>query len=58
MNKKYRVDTFIGKEHRKTYFDSKEEALIFAGKEVARGKVVFLLKHIIDGKYDVVKEIK
>lgn len=56
-NKEYRVDTF-GKEHKKTYFDSREEALIFAGKETEKGKNVFLLKHIIDGKYDVVKEIK
>lgn len=58
MNKEYRVDTFIGKDHKKTYFNSKEEALIFAGKEVASGKITFLLKHIIDGKYDVVEEIR
>lgn len=54
----YRVDTFTGKEHKKNYFDTKHDALIFAGKEVARGKIVFLLKHIINGKYDVVEEIK
>ena len=35
-NKEYRVDTFIGKDHKKTYFDSKEEALIFAGVEEAK----------------------
>lgn len=58
MNKKYRVDTFTGKEHKKNYFDTKHDALIFAGKEVAKGKIVFLLKHIIDGKYNVMKEIK
>lgn len=58
MNKEYRVDTFSGKEHKKIYFDSKEEALIFSGKEAEKGKIVFLLKHIIDGKYDVVKEIR
>ena len=58
MNKEYRVDTFIGKSHKKNYFDGIEEALIFAGKETEKGKNVFLLKHIIDGKYDVVKEIK
>lgn len=57
-NKEYRVDTFIGKDHKKTYFNSKEEALIFAGKEVASGKIVFLLKHVIDGKYNVVEEIR
>ena len=58
MNKEYRVDTFIGKDHKKTYFNSKEEALIFSEKEVTRGKIVFLLKHIIDGKYEVVEEIR
>lgn len=58
MNKEYRVDTFIGKDHKKTYFNSKEKALIFAEKEVASGKITFLLKHIIDGKYDVVEEIR
>lgn len=54
----YRVDTFTGKEHKKNYFDTKHDALIFAGKEAAREKHVFLLKHIINGKYDVVEEIK
>ena len=58
MHKEYRVDTFIGKSHKKTYFDTKEDALIFAGKETGKGKIVFLLKHIIDGKYNVVEEIK
>lgn len=58
MYKEYRVDTFIGKSHKKNYFDGKEKALIFAGKESGKGKVVFLLRHIIDGKYDVVEEIR
>lgn len=58
MNKEYRVDTFIGKSHKKNYFDEKEKALIFAGKESAKGKNVFLLKHIIDGKYNLVEKIK
>lgn len=57
MYKEYRVDTF-GKEHKKTYFSEKDDALIFAGKESAKGKIVFLLKHIIDGKYNVVEEIR
>lgn len=58
MYKEYRVDTFIGKSHKKNYFDGKEKALIFARKESAKGKIVFLLKHIIDGKYNVVEEIR
>ena len=58
MNKEYRVDTFTGKEHKKNYFDTEHDALIFAEKEVTRGKIVFLLKHIIDGKYEVVEEIR
>ena len=59
MNKEYRVDTFvIGKEHNSTFFDTKEEALVFAKKEIAKGKQVFLLQHIIDGIYNVVEEIR
>lgn len=57
MYKEYRVDTF-GKEHKKTYFAGKDDALIFAGKEAGKGKIAFLLKHVIDGKYDVVEEIR
>jgi len=59
MNKEYRVDTFIiGKEHKSTFFDSKHDALIFAGKEVAKGKHVYLLEHVLDGVYNVVEEIR
>ena len=58
MNKEYRVDTFSGKEHQQNYFDTKHDALIFAGKEAEKGKIVFLLKHIIDGKYNVMEEIR
>lgn len=58
MYKKYRVDTFAGKEHKKTFFDTEHDALIFAGKEVEKGKKVFLLEHIIGGSYDVLEEIK
>lgn len=56
--KEYRIDAFFKEGHEKKYFDSREEALIFAGKEVVKGKRVFLLRHIVDGKYDVEKEIK
>ena len=59
MNKEYRVDTFvIGKEHNSTFFDTKEDAVIFARKEVAMGKHVFLLEHVLDGVYNVVEEIR
>lgn len=56
--KQYRVDTFAGKDLRETFFDSIDDALIFAGKEVAKGKIVFLLEHVIDGIYDIVKQIQ
>lgn len=58
MYEKYRVDTFFGKEHLKNFFESKDDALIFAGKEVEKGKVVFLLENVIDDKYDVVMRIQ
>ena len=56
--KQYRVDTFFGKEHLKHFFENRDDALIFAGKEAEKGKIVFLLEHVIDGKYDVVKQIQ
>ena len=56
--KQYRVDTFFRKDHQQNFFESKDDALIFAGKEVAKGKDVFLLEHIVDDKYDVVKQIQ
>ena len=61
MHKEYRIDTFFrGKEfvHEENFFDTKDEALVFAGKEVAKGKQAFLLQHILDGVYDVVEEIR
>lgn len=58
MYKEYRIDTFNGKEHRKNFFDTEQEAIAFAVKEIEKGKTAFLLEHQIDGIYDVVKEIK
>lgn len=55
--KEYRVDTFHAGKHEKKYFDTEHEARIFGEKEAEKGKVTFLLKHIIDDKYDVVEEI-
>lgn len=54
----YRVDSFSDKKHNSFYFDSESEAVAY-GKELSnKGSVVFLLEHVIDGKYDVVSEIK
>lgn len=56
--KEYRIDTFHVKKHEKKYFDTESEARIFGEKENKKGKIVFLLKHLIDDKYDVLEEIK
>lgn len=55
--KEYRIDTF-GKEHNSTFFDTKQDALDFAKSEVEKGKITFLLEHVIDGVYDVMEEIR
>lgn len=54
--KKFRVDTFS--KHEKHYFDTEKEAVEYGKVQAENGKVVFLLKHVIGGKYDVVSEIK
>lgn len=54
----YRVDSFAGNHHTKKYFYYVEEAEEYAKEEVEKGKIVFLLEYVIDGKYDVVREIK
>lgn len=54
----YRVDSFAGNHHTKKYFYYVEEAEEYAKEEVEKGKVVFLLEYVTDGKYDVVREIK
>lgn len=56
--KEFRIDSFSGKTDKKFYFDSESEAVLYGKKLSNNGKIVFLLKHLIDGKYDVVKEIK
>ena len=55
--KEYRVDTFFANKHERNYFETESEARIFGAKEKERGKVVFLLKHVIDDKYDVLEEV-
>ncbi len=56
--KQYRVDTFFRKDHQQNFFESKDDALIFAGKEVEKGKTVFLLENVVDDKYDIIKQIQ
>ena len=54
----YRVDSFAGNQHTEKYFYYVKEAEEYAKEEIDKGKIVFLLKYVIDGKYDVVKEIR
>lgn len=56
--KPFRLDSFSDKKHNSFFFNSESKAVEY-GKELSnKGKVVFLLEYVIDGKYDVVKEIK
>lgn len=57
-HKPFRIDSFSDKKHENFFFDSESEAVEFGEKQSKKGKVVFLLEHVIDGKYDVVREIK
>ena len=55
-HKPFRIDSFSDKKHNSFYFDSESEAVAY-GKELStKGKVVFLLVHLVDGKNDVVRE--
>ncbi len=51
----YRVDSFSGNHHIKKYFYYVEEAEEYAREEIDKAKTVYLLEHVIDGKYDVIK---
>ena len=53
--KEYRVDVFPN--HEKHYFDSKEEALQFGKEQAEKEKLVFLMKYMLNDKYDVVQLI-
>lgn len=54
----YRVDVFLGHPGKKEYyFNSYAEAIAFA-KAKAEFHLVFLMEHIFDGLYDIVKEVK
>ena len=56
-HKMFRVDVFGG-DHKKTYFDTPEEAREYGKDKVIKGNVVFLLQYVFNGIYDVVDEIK
>ena len=51
--KKYRIDTFVDKNHIVKYFDTINEAL----DNVPKYGVTFLLEHILNGKYDILEQI-
>ena len=53
----FRVDVF-GRDHKKVYFDTPEEAREYGKYKSSRGNCVFLLQYVFSGKYDVVVEIK
>lgn len=57
-HKPFRIDSFSDKKHNSFYFDDIVEAIKKGVQLNNNGKVVFLLEHVIDGKYDVVREIK
>lgn len=53
--KEYRVDVFRDNKHKTTYFETEAEAIKYAERMSVYG-IAFLLKEIIDGKYDVIRE--
>lgn len=57
-HKQFRIDSFSDKKHNSFYFDSESEAVTYGKELTSKGKIAFLLEHLIDGKYDVVSEIK
>lgn len=58
--KEYRVQIFKGSKSDNFYFHDRDDAIIFGAKQLSNVYVtaVFLLKHVIDDKYDVEMEIK
>lgn len=58
MEKEYRVDIFKNGEHQTHYFESEKAARHFASSKKGEIGVMFLLKHLLDGKYDVMEELK
>ena len=58
--KEYRIQIFHDNTSDNMYFDSREEAISVGQKELAKSSVVavFLLKRLIDDKYDVEMQIE
>lgn len=61
--KNFRVDIFNAGKHETKYFDTEKEARDFVTENRTKKRLpdtaqYFLLRHIIDGKYDVVGELK
>lgn len=58
--KEYRIQVFHGNTSNNYYFVDRDEAIIYGAKQLAKQGVtaVFLLSHLIDGKYDVEMQIK
>lgn len=55
-NKMFRVDVF-GKNIRRRYFDTIEEARAYGKYKAGRGNPAFLLKYVFNGLYDLVEQI-
>ena len=58
--KEYRIMVFHDNTSDNTYFDSRNEAIIFGVKQLSNQNVtaVFLLSHPIDGNYNVEMQIQ
>lgn len=58
--KEYRMQVFYNNTSSNYYFNDRDEAITFGIKQLAKLYVtaVFLLRHVVDGKYDVEMEIK
>lgn len=58
--KEYRIEVFCDNTSNSTYFDNRDEALIFGAKQLLNQSVttMFLLSHPIDDKYNVEMQIQ
>lgn len=60
--KKYRIEVFYndGTKYESFYIESRDEAILFGTKKLfeENTKSIFLLKHVIDNKYDVEMQIQ
>jgi len=58
--KEYRIQVFHDNKSDNTYFGSRDDAIIYGTKQLMKTNVtaVFLLKEVIDNKYDVEMQIQ